>query len=466
MKKIGFLALLIFGVLFPIGVEAQNKLLLDEDKSVNNGEEARFALSIDLDSAYDNKIKKIIFDLEVTGGSTGNSSYIKTENTNLWNVTVNDNKTYTLSTNTISGIVKTDHLLDLIIPVKEDCPEGSITVAITNVVFYHEVEDTESSQNMILEPIIEDTTGSARLINVTRLILSPVALLESLTVSLGELTPAFDQNTNEYDVVVKDTINKLTIEARCQNMCSSINGNTNQVFKKSYTLVKGENDPIEIKVISQNGLNSEEYVVNIFRGELLEERADLKSLSITNVTLDPEFNTSIYNYYVKTPANLDSLELIYELFDEKSTVTVTGNENLEIGKENKITITILSVDEKIEHSYNIYATREDETSSSTIIEDNTSSSEIIPKEKSNLLWIILIIFGSLIIIGLSFFFIFKNKNKGKKKKKKETVNPEVIISHDDDDELLEYTKEYTDLVKKIDEKKQIDDLKIDDYKKL
>jgi len=477
MKKITMFLFGLLLVLMPFQVEAKNALKLNNNLTINAGEDAKFTLGIDIDNTVGNNLDKITFEVEVTGGKTDNFYHVVGNVLQTWKVTKTNNnieiKRFDSSENINSG----DNLLEIVIPVKSDSPEGEINVLLKNIVFT--VKETpvvtpptssdEPSSSEAPEPTYTqiEIDDVARKITVNRKVLSEIASLESLTISIGELNPAFNSSIKEYEVVVKDTINKVTVEAVCKDNCSSINGNTNQTFKKTYTLAKGENDPISVKVISQNTLNSEEYKINFYRGELLEERADLKSLTITGIELDPEFKPNSYNYYIRSPYELESLDIKYELFDNNSEVTIEGNEKLEVGKESKIIIKIVSADTKIEKTYNIYVTREEDTSSSKMIisdgETDKDEKESTPKKSNKLLLIIIIIILALLVIAGSFFFLFKNKKKnGKSKNDKDLDNHGVAISHEDDEELLEYTKEFTEFPNNLNDQIRKDN----DYDKL
>ena len=468
MKKIYLLFALLLTLIIPMNVYAKSSLVLDDDKSVTAGKSAKFSMTINLDTLYNDKVSEINFDLEVTGGKTGTPTIVKSSTIDTWQISNIDNKSFKLTPKTSSsgGISTGDNLMDITIPVLADSPEGLIYVEVKNVSMFYKADNPSSSGEFINSPI-PDVSGIKKSIDVKKLVESAVAELETLTISQGELNPAFSPNIYEYEVVVKDTINKFTISAKCKDNCSSINGNTKTTYEKSEILARGQNDPFEISVISQNGLNTKTYKISVYRGELIPERGDLKELKIENIELDPVFSPSTYNYYVKVPFDTTSLVVTYVPFDSNSTVTMEGNENLEVGVETPITIKVMSVDEKIEHTYTIYATREEEFSSTTVVESSISSSEEIKDNgNSKLLMIIAIIVVSLTIIGLSFYFIFKNNKNNKKieeKLKKTTDIPTVAISHKDDAELLEYTKEYTDLPTLNNNKKTSNE---DDYKKL
>lgn len=481
MKKYKILLLAFLFLFLPLGVNAKNALTLDEDKTVQAGEEAKFQLGIVLDKNYNDKVQKITFDVVVESDQIGQITSAKGNILSNSNWTIKDtggNISYDLSASPAltdqTGVSGGDHLLDLIIPVKTTALEGKIVVAIKNVVFQVLVPNPEPKPEdpELIEayksfiPTNINAEGITKAINVTKIVKSNVAKLKTLTVSIGELTPAFNPKVFSYEVIVKDTINKLTIEAICEENCSSINGAQNQTYRQSHILVTGENEPIKISVISEDGLQSETYVVNVFRGEKSEEKADLKSLTIEGFDLDPEFKSEVYTYYIRVPFDTENLNINHELFDTKSKVTIEGSDNLKAGEENQVKIIVKSEDGKLEHNYIIYVTKDEETSSSSEeiispIEEKQENKE----KKSNIWLIILIIVLALTIIALAFYFIFKKKNKNNEVDV-EDLKDTVGISHDDDEELLEYTKEYTELIDNITEESKPKRTDSDDYGKL
>lgn len=88
--------------------------------------------------------------------------------------------------------------------------------------------------------------------------------------------------------------------------------------------------------------------------------ATLKSLNITNGTLDPEFKSDVYKYNITVNSDVSSLKIEYELSDsENAGYLVSGNSKLKNGSVVKILVT--AEDTSIKKTYEL-----------TIIKDETS----------------------------------------------------------------------------------------------
>ncbi len=82
----------------------------------------------------------------------------------------------------------------------------------------------------------------------------------------------------------------------------------------------------------------------------------LKVMRLDKVGISPEFSPDIKTYYFVTNENIEKLEVTAIPENEDATVTITGNENLQIGK-NEIHIIVKSKDETEENEYIIYVTK-------------------------------------------------------------------------------------------------------------
>lgn len=94
--------------------------------------------------------------------------------------------------------------------------------------------------------------------------------------------------------------------------------------------------------------------------EKKSSNTNLKSLTITNQTLLPEFNSSTTEYSLNVGLDINELEIKAETEDSNSTVTIDGNKDLKVGK-NTITITVKAQDETTK-KYTITVTKAEETS--------------------------------------------------------------------------------------------------------
>ena len=84
----------------------------------------------------------------------------------------------------------------------------------------------------------------------------------------------------------------------------------------------------------------------------------LKSLEIESVSLEPEFNKETTNYSVTVGKDVDSLKINAQAEDEKSKVTITGNEELKMG-ENTVKISVTAEDGTV-RTYTILVNKKEE----------------------------------------------------------------------------------------------------------
>ena len=85
--------------------------------------------------------------------------------------------------------------------------------------------------------------------------------------------------------------------------------------------------------------------------------ANLKSLSIENVTLTPEFKADVTNYKAEVGNDIKEVTVKAETEDSKATVDVKGNKDLKAG-ENKITVSVSAEDGTVK-IYEINVTKTD-----------------------------------------------------------------------------------------------------------
>lgn len=98
------------------------------------------------------------------------------------------------------------------------------------------------------------------------------ASLSSLTVSAGELQPAFNTGTFQYEVNVSFGIDAITLSATKSNAKASITGTG------SKTLAVGDN-PFTIRVTAEDGVTVNNYTVNVIRAafQKVEQIVDIVS---------------------------------------------------------------------------------------------------------------------------------------------------------------------------------------------
>ncbi len=169
-------------------------------------------------------------------------------------------------------------------------------------------------------------------------------ILTSLGIRPYDFT-GFKNAVTTYDVTVPSNIQSVEVYATTKDSKATLEG----VGTK--TLQMGKN-VAEVTVIAEDG-TKKTFTINIIRGESNTETVEnntntsnvenntegLKSLSIKDATLSPEFQTNTYEYNAKYIGELSSLEFDAKPTNDSYIVEITGNKDLQEG-ENVITILV------------------------------------------------------------------------------------------------------------------------------
>ena len=314
------------------------------------------------------------------------------------------------------------------------------------------------------------------------------ATLKSVNFSVGELTPEFKSDVTQYTIYgISDTIRKIELKDYTCDKCSiKVEGGEEVQNNKTVILKDGEN-AVKITVTSQNGENHKTYNFTVIKGASSFNSNKLKSLTVGQYEISPQFNASTLEYEVKVPKKLTNIETLLNVTTEDSEAKykVEGASNLD-KDENEVTITVTARDGSTS-VYKLKVIREDEVEAvidvigykdnivtfidtegnsktlsidefktqypqeyekidngtykfdedGNIIRESNNSNEEKKEEnkKSNSFpWIIVVlIVVALIIIGVAGFFIFKDSDKdeddedkknNKKKDEKEELTEE------------------------------------------
>ena len=167
--------------------------------------------------------------------------------------------------------------------------------------------------------------------------------LKSLAVDGYEITPEFSSDVTEYDLTVDENVDALTVNAVAEdeNAKIEITGNDN--------LLIGENT-IEIKVTAEDE-TVRTYKINVTKGETVG--IQLSELNVEGYTLDPEFNSDIYEYTLNiNDTSITSINIDAKSNTENAVIEIAGNNELKLG-ENLVTILVKSEDEQDIATYQI-----------------------------------------------------------------------------------------------------------------
>ena len=178
--------------------------------------------------------------------------------------------------------------------------------------------------------------------------------LEILRLNHEGITPVFSPDITQY-YFLTETLNELEVTAIPQNPASEviITGNTN--FKEGLNI-------ISIEVISPDKTTSTQYKILITKTTNLEKaNANLETLAIEDVILEPEFTNNIYEYNVTVSNTTQKLNILAIPEKINAHVEITGGENLEFGN-NQIYIQVVAENGYTKKQYivNVYKRNEEE----------------------------------------------------------------------------------------------------------
>lgn len=196
-------------------------------------------------------------------------------------------------------------------------------------------------------------------LNITRRD-SPDASLTGLSVSAGELSPAFSPETTAYSMTLPDGVFSFsftptaTLIGALGNSTISINAAPvkNGAETGLLTAAVGENT-YTIHVLAPDGESTKDYVVTVFR------LPEISGLTINHGVLDTAFNPYCLTYKAFVPNSAVTMTVIPASAD--CTVTVNGSSassevDLETG-ENTIVLRAVSLDGLTERTYALTVTR-------------------------------------------------------------------------------------------------------------
>ena len=222
------------------------------------------------------------------------------------------------------------------------------------------VGDTEIAVKVIAEDGIASQTY---VIAITREA-SDVATLSSL--SLRDIPLAFDSGDFNYDVTVANDIDATTVSAVLTDSDATIEvrvdeGDLVENLDADIELPVGDTE-IAVKVIAENGIASQTYVIAITREG--NDVATLSSLSLRDIPL--AFDSNDFDYNVMVDNDIDATTVTTMLSDPNASVTsITANGSpVENGRvalgvgSNRIEILVTAEDGETMETYRITVRRE------------------------------------------------------------------------------------------------------------
>ena len=161
----------------------------------------------------------------------------------------------------------------------------------------------------------------------------------------------FKKDKTQYSVQVPKDVEEIEVYAEATSNKAKVTGT-------GKTQLKNGKNTIVVQVTAENG-TTQTYTIEVTRGDAgttattnSKDEFGLSSLEINGLTLDPSFETGIYEYKVDLTEDLDSLDIATIATDDDTTVEIYGNEGLSLG-ENTITILVRNEKENKTATYQI-----------------------------------------------------------------------------------------------------------------
>ena len=179
--------------------------------------------------------------------------------------------------------------------------------------------------------------------------------LKSLSITEGQLSPAFSPSITDYSASVPFDTASLTINAKTNHAKAKYS-------VSEYALTEGRSSDVVITVTAEDGIAMTAYTVKVTveKGPnyVPSTNACLSELSCSQGTLYPAFDKNTFRYTVKVPSDCESIT--FTALPEEPEVavcTVSGGDVLVIG-DNLVTVTCTAEDETTANIYEINVIRE------------------------------------------------------------------------------------------------------------
>ncbi len=183
-------------------------------------------------------------------------------------------------------------------------------------------------------------------------------------------TPKFSSSINEYSLNVDGSISRVIINATLEDSNASLVISDNVKSE----LVAGENNKITITVLAEDGQTKNTYTINVLR-DALETDATLKSLKIKEYP-SFKFSADKFSYNVEVDSSVKKLTFDYTLASDKSSVEISGNDELKDGNVVKLTVT--SEDgSKREYKFTVIKTKKTSTTEKVVTVSSNKNPLII-----------------------------------------------------------------------------------------
>lgn len=201
--------------------------------------------------------------------------------------------------------------------------------------------------------LIEEQNDTEALNDSNEVVSDNNAKLKIMRLNKEGVNPNFNQDINEYYLIVDENTKELDITAIPANEGAEVQiiGNEN---------LKNGLNQIRITVISKDKSNTENYLINITKTNDEEAaNANLEMLAVENYTLSPDYQETVTNYAIEVSNETQNLNILAIPTNEKAKVQISGNEDIKIG-ENQLIITVTATNGITNKKYIINVHRRNE----------------------------------------------------------------------------------------------------------
>ena len=252
--------------------------------------------------------------------------------------------------------------------------------------------------------------------------------LKNLRLNHEGMTPVFSPDVTEYYFLTED-LSQLEVTAIPKNANANVMITGNSNFKEGL-------NTIVVEVTSPDKTSKTQYTISVTKTKDLEKaNANLETLAIENVTIEPEFANDIYQYHAIVSNTNENLNILAIPERQNAKVEVTGGENLQYG-DNAVNIQVIAENGYTIKQYkvNVYRRNEEEQKIAdeeqkiniqklnAILEEqeeeeeqNSSNNSIIENIEENVWFVVIYIIFSIIIVILVIYRIKKEKMDKNKK---------------------------------------------------
>lgn len=218
---------------------------------------------------------------------------------------------------------------------------GNTTITVSNI-----KGSTSIGESLIADPTSKTITITEAPTVITK---SNDATLSSLSVNGYTLSPAFNKDQTSYKLTVPNGVTSLNVNATPNNSKAnvSISGNNNLSVGKNNILVQVQAEDGSKKVYKIEVTRSSATTPSSGgQTQIKSNNNNLKSISgIDNLKFDP----NVTEYEVEVPFETTSLNISAKPEDDKAKVTISNPNlnNLEVGKNNTVTILVTAEDSSV-----------------------------------------------------------------------------------------------------------------------